>query len=146
MKKIYSKNKQAAFYLALGFALLCWMLLFYQFLSAYLIPAKSTIPAFLPVADTKQENSMISYPVSAFSDFSSGKTLDQNTLYRFLKQYDKDVEIISYHTEKNYTDIYFYSPVLQRKNTANSSKPFNLQAAITASKVYFGTPFLQYDF
>lgn len=146
MKKLYSKNKQPTFYLALGFALLCWMLLFYQLFSVYLIPAKSTIPAFLPVADTTNEYNIISYPVSAFSKFSNEKTVNQNTVYRFLKLYDKNIHLVSYHTEKNYTDIYFYSPLLHSKEEIHSSRPFNLHAAITTSKVYFGTPFIQYDF
>lgn len=148
METIFFKNKQPFIYITLCFALICWIFLFAQILSNHIIaPAKETIPAFQPITDTYyQDNSMLSCPISAFSDSSVNKLPDQTTIYHFLKQYDKKIRLISCQKEKNYTDLYFYSPALQQKNTTKTSQNFNLQVAITKSKIYFGTPFLQYDF
>lgn len=148
MENTLFKNKQPILYITLCFALICWIFLFMQIISDYIItPAQETIPAFQPVADTSyQNNSMVSYPVSAFSDSSSDKLPDQHTIYHFLKQYDKEIRLISYQAERNYSDLYFYSPALEKKNVSKNNRNFNLQVAITRSKVYFGTPFLQYDF
>lgn len=146
MKRIIFQKQQPIFYITLCIALICWLFLFGQILTSYVFTASSkAIPAFLSVTDTHENTStpsMYSCPVSALGS----DTPDSDTIYQFLKQYDRDIRLISCHKEKNYTDIYFYSPILQQNAVSDDNRNFNLQVAITDTKVYFGTPFLQYDF
>lgn len=148
MKKIFYKKEQPFICIALCFALICWIFLFAQIISNYfLAPVQKAIPAFQSEAAISSATpSMITYSISDFSISQKGKFPDQNTIYTFLKRYDKNIKLVSYHKENNYTDLYFYSPLLQQ-NTANKSNGnYNIQAAITNTKVYFGTPFINFDF
>jgi len=110
--------------------MICWIFLFLQLICSHILsPAQKAIPAFQAIANSNFETPP-----------------DKNTVYTLLKKYDSDIRLVSCHEEKNYTDLYFYSPAIQKKEDRKNSKNFNLQAAITRSHVYFGSPFIQYDF
>lgn len=148
MKNIFRSKKLPVIYITLCFAFICWIFFFMQIITNHLIlPTQKAIPAFQSVSNTAFQNpSMITYPVSAFSTTSSKKLPNRNKIYTFLKKYDNEIELVAYHNEKNYTDLYFYSPVLQQNKKETGNRNFNLQVAVTKSAVYFGTPFLNYDF
>lgn len=148
MKKLFSLKKQPVIYIMLCFAFICWIFFFAQIIVSLLMtPAPKVIPAFQTISNTaSSDSSMITYPVSAFSTTSPEKLPNENTIYTFLKQYDRKIELVACHNEKNYTDLYFYSPILQQNKKETGNRNFNLQVAVTKSTVYFGTPFLNYDF
>lgn len=148
MKNYFSSKKQPFIYITLCFAFICWIFFFAQIITSFLLePAQKVIPAFQTSSNTASPgSSMVTYPVSAFPAASPKKLPNENTIYTFLKQYDKEVELVACHNEKNYTDLYFYSPILQQNRKETGNRNFNLQVAVTKSAVYFGTPFLNYDF
>lgn len=147
MKQLLQKKQSPIIYITLCLAMLCWLFLFAQIITEHIIfPPQQAIPAFQPVSSNTEDTSMLSCTVSAFSDIYQNTSPNEQSIYSFLKQYDSDIRLISCHQEKNYTDLYFYSPLLQDKFPINTSRQFNLQVAITDTSIYFGTPFLQYDF
>ena len=148
MKKIFSSKTRPVIYITLCFAFICWIFFFVQIIVSHLLtPAQKVIPAFQTISNTAStDSSMVTYPVSAFSATSQEKLPNENAIYTFLKQYDKKTRLVACHNEKNYTDLYFYSPILQQNKKETGNRNFNLQVAVTKSAVYFGTPFLNYDF
>lgn len=131
MKKIILKhNSSLLFNITLCLAMICWLFLFMQLINSHIFSApQKAIPAFQSIA-----NSNLQVPP------------DKNSIYALLKEYDPDICLVSCQIEKNYTDLYFYSPVIQQRETKITNKNYNLQAAITKTHVYFGSPFIQYDF
>lgn len=116
--------------------MICWLFLFMQLISSHIlsIPQKA-IPAFQSIADSEFLSSSVCTSAASTSE----------NVYAFLKEYDSDIRLVSCHEEKNYTDLYFYSPVIQKRNQKNT-RTYNLQVAITDTHIYFGSPFIQYDF
>lgn len=130
MKKILQNHNSYIFIITLCLTMICWIFLFVQLISSHLLlPAQKAIPAFQSIANSNFQN-----------------TPDKNTVCSLLKTYDSDIRLVSCHKEKNYTDLYFYSPAIQKEKTGNSSRNFNVQAVITKKYIYFGSPFIQYDF
>ena len=129
MKKIIQHHK-SLFYITLCLTLICWIFVFIQLITNY-IPAASqkVIPAFQSIENTE-------FPTPP----------DSGTVYTLLKKYDSGIHLVSCHKEKNYTDLYFYSPVIHHAETKKNTRNFNLQVAITRTHTYFGTPMIQYDF
>lgn len=130
MKKIFVKHHLYIFYITLCLTMICWIFLFMQLIYSHILSqSQKAIPAFQSVAN---------------SNFQTPP--NKNTIYALLKEYDADIRLVSCHEENNYTDLYFYSPAVQKKENGKSTRNFNLQAAITKTHVYFGSPFIQYDF
>lgn len=130
MKKEIHKYNSFILYITLCLTLICWIFLFMQLIRNHILSAsQKAIPAFESAINI---------------DFKTPP--DKNTVYTLLKKYDSDIRLVSCHVEKNYTDLYFYSPAISKKETGTNTRNFNLQAVITKNRVYFGSPFIQYDF
>ncbi len=125
----FINKKQTAILLLTCLTLLCWIFAIYQILfdSFFSSPYKA-IPAY----QTGQETDFLSSSPKQVSDY--------------LKQYDKNISLISCHIEKNYADLYYYSPALASRFPQNAGMQFNLQAVITKKKIYFGNPVIRTDF
>lgn len=142
MKTILSKKFSIYQTIAIALTIICWLFAFFhQVNSHYSLGSREAIPAF-------ETNTTISYPTARIlsSSFLSHSLSSENSIYAYLRQYDSAIEMISCHHEKNYTDLYFYSPKIQKKTPQKKQRNFNLQVAITHNKVYFGSPFIKDTF
>lgn len=106
-------------------------------------PSEESIPAF-------KTNQTIEYRTNEQNNVTRENVSDYvGTLCASL---DADCRKISSHTEKNYTDFYYYSPILAEKYKIDSVTGSNLQIAFTWDKngnlshIYMGFPNIDYDF
>ncbi|MCD7825548.1 MAG: hypothetical protein LUH14_06280 [Clostridiaceae bacterium] len=129
MQRLFTKRNTIAMFAIFFLTLICWIFALGQLINHYFSDSSRAIPAFL------NEQTISCSVVSTPEEITD-----------YLKQYDNSISLISCHEEKNYTDMYFYSPVLAKRFPENSCREFNLQVALTKDKVYFGNPIIQYDF
>lgn len=151
------------FYITICLALICWIFVLTQFISSSTITSQDAIPAYKTQSDIFSKNnpqstkkslsgsngsSAISFSISDFFQKTLPNTANsyQQQLFTYLKERDNTIQCISWHEEKNYTDYYFYSPVLAARMKTRPCQNFNLQVAITKNTIYFGTPFIQTSF
>ncbi len=144
---------------------LCLTLLFWLFLLAHTVITQftpltqKTIPAFLNTESiqTSTLESLSSeaeilnkttarIPLSTLPGCQPKNLPGADSLLSLLNQYDRKLQLVSCHREKNYADFYFYSPKIRQYCQPASFGNFNLQTAVTDKYVYLGIPLIQYDF
>jgi hypothetical protein len=135
MGKNFLTGRRPLLLLTLCLTLLFWLCLLVQIATTTLLASsQKAIPAFVRLS------------VSSISNDISDCPADKDALLAYLQNYDKQIQLISCHTEKNYTDCYFFSPKIKQNGQDAILGSFNLQAAITQKYVYFGIPLISYDF
>ena len=158
MKKQIFSGKRLIIFLTLCLASIFWLFFLTQLLTVqFTTPSQKAIPAFLNTdnlcpADLKSLSKKAEFLNETTARISrsyvSGEpdnNWSEKQLLTLLQQYDRQIRLISYHKDKNYTDYYFYSPKITQNNPALTQN-FNLQTAVTQNYVYFGIPLIQYDF
>ena len=142
MKRLYTTHFLSKSF-AISLSLLCWIAVLFNFSAGHTNSSAQAVTAFstssVNCPDYSPEIKMIN---------KNTYELSYNNTFDILKQYDKNLSLISSYTAGNYTDYYFYSPKLcNEKNITPVSNGFNIHLDITKyGKVYLGLPYIDYDF
>ena len=142
MKRLFTTHFLSKSF-AISLSLLCWLAVLFNFSTEHTNSSAQAFTAFSTSSINCPDNS----PEIKMINKNTYELLYNNT-FDILKQYDKNLSLISSYTADNYTDYYFYSPKLcNEKNITPVSNGFNIHLAITQSgKVYLGLPYIDYDF
>lgn len=142
MKRLFTTHFLSKSF-AISLSLLCWLAVLFNFSTEHTNSSAQAFTAFSTSSINGPDNS----PEIKMINKNTYELLYNNT-FDILKQYDKNLSLISSYTADNYTDYYFYSPKLcNEKNITPVSNGFNIHLAITQSgKVYLGLPYIDYDF
>lgn len=166
MKKRLFTNNRPLFFITLCLTFIFWLFLLMHIVSTqFFTPSQKAIPAFLNTSNNQSyylntaytldksnseltllNETTVRLPVSYFCDKNTNQLSDKQMMLTFLKKHDKQIRLISCHEEKNYTDLYFFSPKISHSISSPLTGNFNLQIAVTQKYVYLGLPLIQYDF
>lgn len=166
MKRRLFTSNRPLFFITLCLTFIFWLFLLMHIVSTqFFAPSQKAIPAFLNTGNNQSSYLNAAYtlnkssseltllntttvrlPVSYFCDNNTNKLSDTQLILTFLKKQDNQIRLISCHEEKNYTDLYFFSPKISHSISSPLTGNFNLQVAVTQKYVYFGLPLIQYDF
>ena len=142
MKRLFTTHFLSKSF-AISLSLLCWLAVLFNFSTEHTNSSAQAFTAFSTSSINGPDNSPEIKMIN-----KNTYELSYNNTFDILKQYDKNLSLISSYTADNYTDYYFYSPKLcNEKNITPVSNGFNIHLAITQSgKVYLGLPYIDYDF
>lgn len=112
-------------------------------LSKNILPAYSSSSPIYSIEDFRLQ------PVSknTYELFSSDVPFSD--IYSKTSELLHDSSLICFfsHSETNYDDYYFYSPVLESMGYSSTSGQYNIHVAVTKSgHIYLGFPQINYDF
>lgn len=158
LKKFFSKHTAPKF-VFFFILLLCWSLALVQS-AAKQLKQDQAIPAFqnkiLPVSDVIPAFQTELSQTLELSGDTAHLTKENVTAYcqSLARQLDSKASLLSFHSDSDYSDLYFYSPVLQEKFQISpaTSSGSNLQIVVVWNQdggckhIYLGMPCIELSF
>ena len=135
--------------LGISLCLLCWTTAAVQFI--YGLNASNTriVNAFFETAGIQPVDINTTTKEIIFPSVLSCQTEASDIIITCLKNYDKNIQLVSSSNAGNYYDYYFYSPLLNKNYGINPLyQGSNVHIAVTDTPVhvYIGIPYIDYDF
>lgn len=135
--------------LGISLCILCWTAAAIQFISSLNPDNAKMVNAFLETSGIKITNINKTTNEIIFPQTPGSQPQTLNTITGWLRNYDRNITLVSCNNAGNYYDYYFYSPIL---NKNCGIKPLfqgsNIHMAVTntPAHIYMGIPYIDYDF
>ncbi len=135
--------------LGISLCILCWAAAAIQFISSLNPGNAKMVNAFLETSGIKITNINKTTNEIILPQIPVHQPQALNIITGWLKNYDKNITLVSCNNAGNYYDYYFYSPLLSKNCRI---KPLfqgsNIHIAVTNTPVhiYMGIPYIDYDF
>lgn len=135
--------------LGISLCILCWTVFAIQFIYSLNTSNTKMVNAFLETSSIKTIDINNTTKEIIVPQIFKNQPQKLDIITEFLKNYDKNICLVSANNAGNYYDYYFYSPLLDKNyNITPLSQGFNIHIAVTNSPVhiYIGIPYIDYDF
>lgn len=135
--------------LGISLCILCWTTVLVQFISSLNLNNTKAANAFLESHNIKTNNINQTTKELILPSVLKNQPQTLNMVTGYIKNYDKNIILVSCNNAGNFYDYYFYSPMLSKNYGIKPlDQGFNIHIAVTNTPVhiYIGIPYIDYDF